>query len=155
MCIMARKSTKLFSKSWLNYFSNIFWENGKKRPIWPFLTKNSINLVSMQSLIIVEKCAIAQNNCNIILMKRMKTIFKIVHHKNPKNQLFCQIEINGPSSSEYLHVITLIDKCTHFYLRRTEEYFLATNSFLHNFCRLAHQFSFDSGRSKRSKDLFK
>ena len=61
------KSTKLFPKFWQKkIFPKKFSE---KFYFWPFLVKNSINLVSLQSSIDVGMHTIAQNDRNKILLK--------------------------------------------------------------------------------------
>ena len=62
-----KRVQKFFSKK--NFFDPKF---SKNLYFWPFLVKNSINLVSLQSSIGVGMRAIAQNDRNTILLKWVK-----------------------------------------------------------------------------------
>ena len=74
------KNVTLGSQKYVKNFSKIFFEkffdqkHSKTLNFWPFLFKNSIYLVSLQSSIDIGTCAIAQNDRNTILMKWAKKI---------------------------------------------------------------------------------
>ena len=80
---MSKEGAKNFSKKF--FFDPKF---SKNLYFWPFLVKNSINLVSLQSSIGVGMRAIAQNDRNTILLKWVKKNFKISPPKKSKIRFF-------------------------------------------------------------------
>ena len=102
LAIFDQKFEKSSEPAELNRFSKNWWPKFfrpkifEKPLFWPFLTKNSRNLVSLQSSIDVGKRAIAQNDRNTILMKWVKKFKKF----RPKNNKTCFLAKKSPKKAQ-------------------------------------------------------